>query len=193
MAQEIISLGTGDNTGNGDPLRTSLTKIQNNFSELYNGNGWGYYKDDEASDLTVNTTASLIEINGLDSNSNSNYLPLGIRGVSELWSSDKINAISVGDGYDVRLDLAITAKTGSPTYIDLQFDIGGGASPTIVIVSKTISLVKTPPYNVSATFPLFSLTTFVANGGQMFVKTDTGTVTIGSRAILIKRDSVNLG
>lgn len=35
MAQQLIDIGTADNTGNGDPLRTSLTKANDNFTELY--------------------------------------------------------------------------------------------------------------------------------------------------------------
>lgn len=195
MAQNIINVGTGNNTGDGEPLRSAMIKSNNNFTELYNEvsnieniAGWGYYQDDATSDLTVTTSDTLFTVNGLGSNSNSSYLPLDIRGVSELWSSNKMNAITLGDGYDVRVDFSITSKTGSPTYLDLIFDIGGGATPTINVVERTISLVKIPPYKISVAFPLFSLSTFIANGGQIFLKTDTGAVTIGARAVLIKRD-----
>lgn len=192
MAKEIINVGIGNNSGDGEPLRSAGIKINNNTSNLFSISGWGYYKDDETSSLTINTTDSLFQINGLHASTETSYLPLDIRGVSELWSSDKINAISIGDGYDVRLDFNISAKTGSPTYIDLSFDIGGGATPSTVIINRTISLIKTPPYNISIAFPLFSLSTFVTNGGQFFIKTDSGTVTIDSRAILIKRDFKNI-
>ena len=37
MAQKIIDLGTSPNKGDGDPLRTAFTKINDNFSELYTG------------------------------------------------------------------------------------------------------------------------------------------------------------
>jgi len=42
MAQQIINVGTGPNTGDGDDLRTAFTKTNDNFTELYNnlnGNG----------------------------------------------------------------------------------------------------------------------------------------------------------
>ena len=35
MAQEIINVGAAPNDGTGDPIRTSFTKTNNNFSELY--------------------------------------------------------------------------------------------------------------------------------------------------------------
>lgn len=43
MAQQIINIGTGPNTGDGDDLRTAFTKTNENFTELYNNlpNGQG--------------------------------------------------------------------------------------------------------------------------------------------------------
>ena len=35
MVQEVINIGAGPNDGTGDPLRTSFTKINNNFSQLF--------------------------------------------------------------------------------------------------------------------------------------------------------------
>ena len=37
MAQQIIDVGTGANSGNGDPNRTAWVKANDNFTELYNG------------------------------------------------------------------------------------------------------------------------------------------------------------
>lgn len=36
MAQQLIQTGTLANDGTGDPLRTSFTKVNSNFTELYN-------------------------------------------------------------------------------------------------------------------------------------------------------------
>lgn len=35
MAREVINIGTVANDGLGDPIRTSFSKCNNNFSELY--------------------------------------------------------------------------------------------------------------------------------------------------------------
>ena len=98
MAQQIINLGTGADTGDGDPLRTAFTKTQSNFDELYLLNpetitaltgvsGFGFYVEDQtvASTQTITTTASKIVIDGVGATSTSAYLPLEIRGISELW------------------------------------------------------------------------------------------------------------
>ena len=151
--------------------------------------GWGFYKDN-ASAQTFNTTAAKLSIDGAGATTEESYLPRDIRGSASLWNttSDKITPIAVGDQYDIRLDLPITAKTGSPTLLTLQLDIGGGATPTTVIVTRDISVSKTPPFTLSVGFPIFCLTTFITNGGQIFLKTDTGTVDITAPAILIARN-----
>lgn len=37
MAKQTINIGTSANKGDGDPLRTAFTKINQNFTEVYNG------------------------------------------------------------------------------------------------------------------------------------------------------------
>ena len=158
--------------------------------------GFGFYVDGETTPPTqiVTTSATKLSIDGSASNSTSAYLPKQIRGISELWdvTNDKINAINTGDGYTVRIDFEIESKTGSPTGIDITLDIGGGASPTIAIVERIITVVKQAPYKISIAFPFFTLATFKANGGQIFLKTDVGTVTIAKRQISIHRISSGL-
>lgn len=41
MAKQTINIGTGPNTKTGDPLRTAFNKINQNFTELYDGTGGG--------------------------------------------------------------------------------------------------------------------------------------------------------
>lgn len=192
MARQTINIGTVANDGTGDGIRTGGDKINDNFAELYDVLGWGYYQDAETSPATqtINTTPSKLQIDGASASSDSNYLPREIRGTAELWdtTNDKITPIKIGDGYDIRVSIEITGKTGSPNEITLQLDIGGGASPTIVISEISQSVAKTAPFILSFALPIFSLATFLSNGGQIFLSTDTGTVTVASRNILIKRD-----
>ena len=58
-----------------------------------------------------------------------------------------------------------------------------------IVDERTIETAKSPPYNVSIGFPFFALSTFNTNGGQLFLATDTGTVTIEKRQISIHRIS----
>lgn len=173
---------------------SDLNEIKESVNALYDAGsaanadvfGWSIYSDSVASNQVISSTPSVLTIDGLGSNTNTTYKPNGY--VGEMWASNAIQAESVGDAFDLRIDLTITAKTASPTRIDLILDIGDGAGITIPIVERVIATVKTPPYNIDIGFPIFTLDTFVANGGRIFLSTDTGTVTISNRSIFIKRD-----
>ena len=54
MAKQTINIGSAANDGTGDGLRTSFTKINSNFTELYNFNSSLSIPTD-VSDLTDNT------------------------------------------------------------------------------------------------------------------------------------------
>ena len=193
MAKQIINIGAVANDGTGEGLRDGGDKINDNFTELYNTAGFGFYVQDQTTPSTqvITTTPTLLEINGLGATSTSAYLPLEIRGISELWDStvNEIKPIGIGDGYAVRIDLQITDKGATPTEIKLELDINGGTTPTTVIVERIINTGKTPPYTVAVSFPFFTLDTFFANGGRIFLSTDSGTVTLTNRQISIHRIS----
>lgn len=190
MNRQNINIGSIANDGTGDSIRQGGDKINDNFIELYNAQGWGYYEDDETSTQSITSTASKLSINGLGSNNNEDYLPGDILGSGSLWdtTNNKITPIGLGDGYNLRIDFGITAKTGSPNYIEVILDVGGSATITNVEVESIISCTATTPFQTSISFPFFSLANFNANGGQIFLRTDTGTATLTKRAISIYRN-----
>lgn len=192
MAKQTINIGTTANDGTGDTLRASMDIANDNFTELYNVAGWGNYQDAETTPatVTVTTTPSVLQIDSGGSSSNSDYLPREIRGISELWDgvNDKITPINIGDAYDVRFTLEVTAKTGSPNVIEVVLDIGVGAGITIAIAEAQIPVVTSPTFTITGSFPIFALSTFNTNGGRLFLSTDAGTLTVANRSIFIKRD-----
>lgn len=157
-----------------------------------NALGWGNYSDSETSPVTqtITTTPTKLLIDGLGSGTNESYLPNSLSGGTSLWDGTQsiITPASVGDSYDTRINLEITAKVSSPTRLNVILDIGGGASPSIIVSEKAETIEKTVPFPLSVNVLIFSLNTFVANGGQIFLSTDSGSVTIASRAILISRN-----
>ena len=191
MSREIINIGTAPNDGTGDPLRTAFTKTNDNTLELYNVSGWANYADGQTAPATqtITTTPSLLLIDGLGANSESGYLPREIRGIGELWDGvDTITPINIGDSYDVRFSFTVTGKTASPNVITAVLDIGVGAGITINIAETQTPVVVSPPFTITGSIPIFCLTTFVTNGGRIFLSTDSGTLTLSSRSIFIKRD-----
>ena len=192
MGKQVIAVGTTANDGTGDTLRASMIKVNDNFTDVYSEHGWGNYQDAATTPatLTINTTASKLQIDGGGTLTNTSYLPREIRGISELWdtTNDKINGIGVGDTYAVRLNLEITAKTGAPKILGIIPDIGVGAGITIPIPGAIIPVeASAVPFSLPVDLKLFSLATFIANGCQFFLQTDAGTLTIGERTIFIER------
>jgi hypothetical protein len=151
--------------------------------------GWEHSKDN-ASAQTFNTSAAQLSIDGAGSASQKSYLPPAIRASGALWNTtdDAITPIALGDAYSVRVDLPITAKSGSPNTILVQLDIGGTGSPSVVIVNESIAVPGSVPYTLTLSYPLFVGATFLANGCEIFLSTDTGTVGITAPAITIIRD-----
>lgn len=68
MARKIINLGTSPNKGDGDPLRIAMTKINDNFDELYNELG----PQRDIVGVEVRGEDSTILVNGIDSTVNLN-------------------------------------------------------------------------------------------------------------------------
>lgn len=152
--------------------------------------GWANYQDASGSAQTFNSTPSILTIDGAGSATEKSYLPPEIRGSGDLWdtTNDLITPIAVGDSYDIRLDLPVTGTGTSPSYLFWNLDIGGGTSITTSIASGTLVIAKTAPFTLSIAVPIFCLTTFKTNGGQFFLATDAGTVTIDEASIYISRN-----
>lgn len=165
-----------DGTGSGDwtTMQPSIT-------------GWGYYLDD-ATEQTFNTTAAKLSIDGDGTASTEAYLPLDIRGFTSLWdtTNDKITPTAVGDAYDIRLNLPVTSRT-SANYAEVVLDIGGTSSPTNVINTSRIEVDRAAPFSHSIPIQIFCLSTFVTNGGQLFITTDTGSIGVTTPSLLIAR------
>lgn len=177
-------------TGQASSLEGQILKADGagNYSWKNSPEGWAHYKHNSGTQ-TFTGTASKIQIDGLGGATETSYLPYIIRGTGELWDNvtNKIAPIVVGDTYNIRLDLPVTAEAGNPTELTLFLDIGGTASITIPVVTEYTAVGKATPYTVSTSFNIFCLATFVANGGQLFLQTDTGSVTTTNPAITVIR------
>lgn len=157
--------------------------------DVITSGGWGYYRDGEITTptQTINTTPSLLLIDGTSSLSNNSQLPEEIRGISDLWESNKIEPINSGDIYEVQIDIEITNTTGSPTELTTVLDIGGSGSITDNLLEIQTPLPAGTVYDLDISFTTTSLGDFMTNGGQIFFSTDVGTMTISGRGILILR------
>jgi len=186
--QQLLDLGTTPNDGTGTTIRVGGDMINDNFTELYSVGGWAYYQDGLSTPtITVTTSFTQITIDKLGASTNEDYLPYEIRGTGTLWASDKITPVNVGDDYDGRMDIQVTARTGSPTYIEFIIDISGSTPDTNRVFTGFMLSTNATPYRQNIPIDFFTLATFIANGGKVYARVDTGTITIGSRAIKLSR------
>ena len=64
MAKQTVNIGTSANKGNGDPLRTAFTKINNNFDELYSalGSDGDLFDPNSVDQSLVPTTTNTVDL-----------------------------------------------------------------------------------------------------------------------------------
>lgn len=183
------------NAGQGELRSLTLADIPTAEAELVeldsiNPHGWGYYVDSLTTPtIVVGTTPTKITIDGLGAAGETDYLPRIIRGTDELWdgTNSLLTPIALGDGYIFRVSLEVTAKSGAPTEFAINCDIGGGVSPSVPVFQDIRRVSPLATYTVTFSGNLYSLSTFLTNGMQIFLSTDSGTVTVANRSILVTR------
>lgn len=155
--------------------------------------GWGQFAD---TDTTVGTPSQNIATgvrtqwtnDGGFTNLQKNPSDL----VNPLWdtSTNKIVPIAAFDTYNIRIGFKVENYAGTAPKIDIDLDIGGGIG---VITQTTIPLLKGgAEQSILVSLPVFTGTTFLANGGTINVTyTGTGTCDIFGSTLLIVRESKN--
>lgn len=169
-----------------------------NPSDRFSPNGWGFYVDDlTIPTINVTTTPTQLTINSQGAATDNSRLPRSIRGIAPIWDDtfNHIESITEGDSYDLRVQVIITSLTSNPARLSLVLDIGPtpdgtGVGPNSIVIAETSRTLKPGvPQAYVFTFPFFTLATFIANKGTLWFFTDTGSLTIGGRELLIVRTS----
>jgi hypothetical protein len=125
-------------------------------------------------------------VDGLGSTTNTDFLPAG---VTDFWdtTNNKITPQKVGDAYDLRIDFTVDVPANTES-ITLELDIGDG-SPDIPVVTRGIQFSEGGAGQlVSIGFPIFSLSTFLANGGKIYLTPSAAGFDLYNFQIFIKRD-----
>ena len=152
------------------------------------GSGWAFYDDStltSGSPLTIANTRSQITIDGLGSSTDKTQLPAD---VTDFWLGNEITPENAGDAYELRIDFKASVNAVN-SYCLLQLDIGD--ETPINIVNRTITFPRGQNivHDISVGFGIFSGSTFLANGGKLFIDTSSAgdTVTLYEPGILIAR------
>ena len=173
--------------------QAAIDELKATITLLKSVQGWEYHADSEITNATqtFTTTPSKLLIDSEGSNTVLSEKPLELSEGANMWDADlnKITPINSGDSYISRVDLEVYSETGTPSDIIITLDIGGGGSPSNVIYTNYVAAGKSAPYNVSFSIPFFVGETFLSNGGQIFISTDSDSVDVTSRGIFISRIS----
>ena len=131
MAQQTINVGTGNDSNNGDPLRTAGIKINDNFTELYTLHQptprFGVYNyDNTLSPLTVvATTWTTIPNNALGTDTLTTGGLTGVDIYNPLTSQFDYSGLSVFDSIDYVLKCIVnTSAVNQEVKIRLLVGVG---------------------------------------------------------------------
>ena len=85
------------------------------------------------------------------------------------------------------------SSSSNPQRFGLKLDIGstpdGTGTGGSILIAEDSKTLKTGgfPQNYTFSFPIFSLSTFIANKGTFWIDADSGSVTVRAKSILIVR------
>jgi len=137
MSQEIINVGALPNDGEGDPLRVAFTKINNNFSQIFNSLG-------QSEAFTIGDTPGQVIFT----------YPIAdfVQGTFQINSSDQI-----ANTQNITINSAKTTEVSPPTVINSALNTMSYPAGTtitnynIVVVGENVEIQIDPLINVDMT------------------------------------------
>lgn len=127
MAKQTVNIGSAPNDGTGDNLRDGATKINDNFTEVYNyTNGFIDYNDTTGSISLVSDTWTTIPNDGQGAFSNDTYKPEGVTDLMDI-SDGSIDPtqLTLGDTILIRNDFKINPNTNN-ALLEFRYELGNG-------------------------------------------------------------------
>jgi hypothetical protein len=132
MAKQTINIGTIANDGTGDPLRTAFTKVNENFTEVYN-NSQGAF--DKANTINYKTWINPNTSNTWSIVERSNGIVV-MTSTAEVEDINTVSATTVEDSFQVRVP-----RDGGEASNRLQEywddDVEGGYDYTRIVIANT--------------------------------------------------------
>lgn len=152
------------------------------------GAGWGFWADSQYTEASPRTITAgqrtQLTIDGLGSRTNLenlNTLP------STVWYNDTFWPVNVGDRYAARLNL-VMSRTGNSNWEFAIFEFEVGSFNALTVQQPLYKNIG-EPQAVTLSDDLFSLETFVSNGGRIYV-TATEQITIWDTTVFFAREYV---
>ena len=143
--------------------------------------GWAVYNHGGANQAIAANTRTKLLIDG--ATKIESQLPTD---TGPLWDTATSKIIGRnGDAIDIKIQFVFTPTTAAATEIDIEVDIG---SPVGVVEYDTRALTRGAgnPHNITLAFPAYTLNTWQANGGEIYVRAD-GPGSVSALRIVIVR------
>lgn len=144
------------------------------------GGGYEVYPvDTDNAPYTVTTSRS--KFTGLLAATTSRNFPDG--GVYNV-ATQKFTPEHVDAMYMLRLDISCQSATNGNNALIIELDIGGAAG---VVATRTILTRTNVAFSTNQSFPIFCGSTFLANGGEFYVRTTDANFSITNGALVVFR------
>ena len=103
--------------------------------------GWADYEDVATTGSPISVTASpaVLTNDGLGTDTNTSYLPIGGNGITQLWDTSSngfdFSDLEVGDMVDIRMDITMIIASNN-TAVDVDLHMGSGGSVVVPFISQ---------------------------------------------------------
>jgi hypothetical protein len=179
------SIITNDVIVTGQWRAIDANEVKNSVNALYDNFGWERYFDvtntEESPQALLAVQDNTITIDGATSIlTESPIIPH-----APFWSGNKIRPILQGDTYLIRFDFKAKISNANGWY-EFSLNVGGSIGK-ILIGTYTFPKGSNVEHSFSVTHSIYSLDTFIANGGQLLIN-PSHTMSIYSKSIYIERN-----
>lgn len=178
MAQQEINIGTGNNIGDGEGLRSAFDKCNDNFSELYS-----FHTEETGFESRSDTTTQPSQTATTDNPYQVTTNPEGNSNLELIDSSGNITPANVGDVLSIDIAFTSIVPVGTNLYLVVKLIVDG-----VVYRATTQNLVKglglDDYFSVSWTVTVGA--DFLSNGGQIVVN-PLSTLLIKNRYIQVTK------
>ena len=143
--------------------------LNGNFTELYRQSGWADYTDGTYTQVSPFAVAALTDTVIPNDAASIRAQELPTDYASGFYNAGKFIGLA-GDDQLITIEARVERQSGSGAYnVDLWFDIGGGITD---LYRRTISLRGSGANYLSFTTAVFTLDTWAANGGEIYINSD---------------------
>ena len=160
-------------------------------NDVISPQGWAKYVDGlSTATQTITTTFAKLAVDSLGTNI-IDHLPKYYADTSSnlyVGATGKVNVAFDGDIYEFEIELTVSSASGGPHRIELAVDAGSSSGS---VTNRIATVNNSVDSGTGIIIPLrgkfFATADAVTNGVQFFVKTNSGSVTVGARSIYIHR------